>query len=139
MTDQISPEIHPEVVENEIKKISAEILREREKPESKNLTSKELIRQTMRSYVGVGQPPAKSPEPARSGEEIIDNVLPKYAESAPPEIKEKIERFLEMAFREGILKASSEAAKSGPFVLDAFHDALSGKLYEELNKRGLLG
>jgi hypothetical protein len=43
-----------------------------------------------------------------------------------------------MAFKDGILKASSEAAKASPFVLDAFHDALAGKLYEELKKRGVL-
>ena len=43
-----------------------------------------------------------------------------------------------MAFMDGILKAANEAKKSNPFVLDAFHDALTGKLYDEFKRRGLL-
>jgi hypothetical protein len=133
MPDQISPETHPEPVESEIKRISAAILRERERPEGRGLTGPELVRQTVRSYTG--QPSVKPAEPPG---QVIDDTLPEYAESAPPEAKREIEQYLQMAFKDGILKASSEAAKSSPFVLDAFHDALSGKLYEELKKRGIV-
>jgi hypothetical protein len=139
MSDQTSSEIHPREVESEIKKISAEILRQRERPEGRGLTGPEIVRQAVRSYTGV-QPAAKPKEPATAAPtaQTVVNPLPDYAESAPPEVKREIERFLEMAFRDGILKASSEAAKSTPFVLDAFHDALAGKLYEELKKRGIV-
>ncbi len=131
------PETHPEPVEKEIQRISSALLRERERPESRGLTGPELVRQTVRSYTGA-QPAAKPAEPAQPAGQVIDDTLPEYAESAPPEAKQEVERFLGMAFREGILKASSEAAKSSPFVLDTFHDALSGKLYEELKKRGIV-
>lgn len=139
MVDRAYPETHPEPVESEIKKISAAILRERGRPESRGLTGLELVRQTVRSYAG--QPAAKQAQPAQAAQAaggVIDDVLPAYAESAPPEVKKEIERLLEMAFRDGILKASSEATKSKPFVLDAFHDALAGKLYQELKKRGVV-
>lgn len=136
MIDRISTETHPEPVEKEIQKISAEVLRERERPDSRGLTGSELVRRTVRSYVG--QPLAEPAEPAQSAEWTTDNTLPEYAESAPPEVKGEVERFLGLAFREGILKASAEAAKASPFVLDTFHDALAGKLYEELKKRGIV-
>lgn len=136
MIDQISPETHPEPVEKEIQKISAAVLRERGRPESRSVSGREIVRQTVRSYVG--QPVANQAKPAQPAGQVIDDALPEYAKSAPPEVKLEVERFLEMAFREGILKASAEAAKASPFVLDTFHDALAGKLYEELKKRGIV-
>lgn len=136
MTEKISPETHPEPVEKEIQRISSEILRERERPESRSLSGHELVRQAVRAYAG--QPATKPAKPAQPAGQVIDDTLPAYAESAPPEVRREAERFLEMAFQEGILKASSEAAKASPFVLDTFHDALAGKLYEELKKRGVV-
>lgn len=38
----------------------------------------------------------------------------------------------------GIKQAIAEAKKLNPFLLDAFHDALVDKLYEELTSRGLV-
>jgi hypothetical protein len=40
--------------------------------------------------------------------------------------------------RKGIGSALTESAKSPYFVQDAFHDALAGKLYPELQKRGMI-
>ena len=39
---------------------------------------------------------------------------------------------------DGIGKAISMAATHGPFILDAFHDALVDKLYTELQARGVV-
>jgi hypothetical protein len=64
--------------------------------------------------------------------------LPDYLISEPAQVKNRVEHLLSLAFSEGIEKSAKEAAKSGPFILDAFHDALTSKLYDELKKRGLL-
>jgi hypothetical protein len=45
---------------------------------------------------------------------------------------------LDLALRDGLSKALSESEKSPYFVQDAFHDALAGKLYPELQKRGIV-
>jgi hypothetical protein len=66
------------------------------------------------------------------------NILPDYLISEPSQVKEKVEQLINMTFSEGIEKSMKRAEKSGPFILDAFHDALTSKLYEELKKRGLL-
>jgi len=42
------------------------------------------------------------------------------------------------AFQHGIHKAAKEARGQGAFFLDAFHDALTDKLYQEFKKRKLL-
>ena len=64
--------------------------------------------------------------------------LPDYMAEESPEIKQKVERLVELAFEEGLDKSSRAAAKMGPFILDAFHDAITSKLYAELKKRNLL-
>ena len=54
------------------------------------------------------------------------------------EAKLEIEYLVDMALHHGIDKAVEKAKASGPFVLDAFHDALTGKLYDEMRRRGML-
>ena len=64
--------------------------------------------------------------------------MPAYAQNAAPEIKLEIEYLLDLAFQKGIATALAESAKSPYFVQDAFHDALAGRLYPEMQKRGLM-
>ena len=134
MVDQLTPEIDSEKIETDIRAIAEEMEKHREAPETRHLTSRELLRHSIRSYTGV-QPQPAAPPPAG---QAASAVLPDYAQTAAPEAKLEIESLLGLAFREGVLKATDEAAKSSPFVTDAFHDALAGKLYEELKKRGLV-
>ncbi len=133
MPDQ--PEIQP-IIEQDLHAISAEIARNREKPENKLLSGHELVRNSVKSYTAPVAPPAGGPAPASQTNN--DSVLPAYAQSASAETKQEVEHLLSLAFREGVLSAATQAAKSSPYVLDIFHDALAGKLYPELKKRGLV-
>jgi hypothetical protein len=73
-----------------------------------------------------GQPPTDS------------SPLPAYAQTAPAEVKLEIEYLLDIALKKGIGPALVESQKSPAFVQDAFHDALAGKLYPELQRRGIV-
>jgi hypothetical protein len=53
-------------------------------------------------------------------------------------VRLEIEYLLDIALQKGVGPALAESAKSPYFVQDAFHDALAGKLYPELQKRGLM-
>jgi len=64
--------------------------------------------------------------------------LPAYVDSASPEVKLEIEYLLDVALKQGIGKALAESQKSPYFVQDAFHDALAGALYPELQQRGIV-
>jgi hypothetical protein len=131
MPKQSLPEFKShEVLEADIKQLVAEIQKHQERPETRSLTGPELLKKSIQSMTAAQQP-APPTEPAAGP-------LPQYAENAPTETKLEIEYLLDMAFHHGIAKANSEAMKSNPFVLDAFHDALVGKLYPELRKRGIL-
>ncbi len=66
------------------------------------------------------------------------SVLPQYASDMPEETQLLVEILIDKAWHKGIDVAVRDARKSGPVILDMFHDALTGKIYEEMQKRGLL-
>lgn len=132
MSDQLSQFEHASL-EADMGRLAAEIAKHRENPELKSSGERELLRQAIRS---IGPIPAPAPSPATSEEP--QGPLPDYAKSASPETKLEIEYLVDLALHTGIEKANSAARQSSPFVLDAFHDALAGKLYSELQKRGIL-
>lgn len=134
MANNFSPDIKPEIPAADVEGVAREISKHKERPEAGRLTSHELLRMSLRSYTGAS-PQVQSPTPAQQVEE---SVLPAYAQNAPAPTKEEIENLLRIAFQKGVLAAAEEAKKTNPFILDAFHDALAGKLYPELKKRGLL-
>lgn len=135
MLDQPSPSFEHEALEADIKALAQEIQRQRERPESKNLSEKELLSQAIRGLPPAA-PPAQPPAPPK--QPPSQSPLPAYAQNAPAEVKLEIEYLIDLAFHQGVAKATAEAKKSPNFVLDAFHDALAGKLYPEFKKRGIL-
>jgi hypothetical protein len=117
-------------LELEMKELAAEI-KERGQAEK----GKEAVRSAIQERAGAAAPlPAGqgAPTPSRSGS------LPKYLDKESPELKLKVEKLLDMAIHKGIKAASNEARNTSPLVMDAFHDALTDKLYGELKSRGLL-
>lgn len=121
-----------QVLESDIRRLAEEVKRHRENPETRSAGEVELLKRSIQSITKTAPPSPAQPSPGRA------SPLPDYAQSASPETKLEIEYLLDLAFREGIEKATAEAKKSNPFVLDAFHDALAGKLYPEFQKRGIL-
>ena len=123
-----------------MKTLAAEIHRTQEMKDVKNAEGMDVIKEAIRAFPqldhavpdGNGVPFA----PATAGQAA--SPLPAYAQNAPAEIKLEIEYLLDIAFQKGIGAALTESAKSPYFVQDAFHDALAGRLYPELQKRGLM-
>jgi hypothetical protein len=136
MTD-ILPEPAPKFetplrpLESDMDRLAGEIAKHRENPETKGADPKEVIKNALRAMASV---PAAPAAPSDAGNQS----LPAYVNAAPPASKAEVEHLLETAFKDGIAKANALAAQSNPFVLDAFHDALTGKLYPELKKRNLV-
>jgi hypothetical protein len=128
-------------LEADMKTLAAEIHRTQEMRDVKNAEGMDVVKEAIRAFPqlqsngsdgnGVPVTPAAAAAQANSP-------LPAYAQSAPAEVKLEIEYLLDLAFQKGIATALSESAKSPYFVQDAFHDALAGKLYPEMQKRGLL-
>ncbi len=112
-----------------MRRLAKEVLEHREKLEHKNFKDEELLKQSIARVIPLNKDEAP-PKPFTP--------LPAYADDAPPEVKLEIEYLLDIALHHGLQKANAAARKSSDFVIDAFHDALAGKLYPEMKRRGLL-
>lgn len=138
-------------LENDMRVLAAEVQRSREDIERQSMGERELLKEAIRAFPRLnsaertpsgaplsapqpGVPVPAVPSPAPAG----PSPLPDYAQTAPAEVKLEIEYLLDLALQHGIGKALSESEKSPYFVQDAFHDALAGKLYPELQKRGII-
>jgi hypothetical protein len=117
-------------LEREIKELAKEI-KERGLAEK----GKEAVRTVIQEQIGgpatPGASPTIPPAPASGS-------LPAYLDKESPEVKLKVEKLLDMALHKGIKASVGEAKNNSPLVIDAFHDALTDKLYNELKSRGLL-
>ena len=127
------------IIEADIKRLSQEITEKRNMVNYKELPEKELIKQTLeplikQPYIQSSQQLAQS----RKSTSTKKTILPDYLKDSPDEIKLQVEKLVGLVFHQGISKTIKEAQKAGPFVLDAFHDALTDKLYDELKKRKLI-
>ena len=55
------------------------------------------------------------------------------SEDAQKAMQEKLQHLVNLAFEQGLLMAIDHARKmNDPYLLDAFHDVLADKLYQEL-------
>jgi hypothetical protein len=136
MPDQITPSFAERHQEN-LEHVTEEVMRGRELFERQRASGKEKVKRAIQQI-----PPRAMDEEAKeiveSAEHVIHDPLPAYAGSAPAETKLEVEYLLELAFKKGIGAANKAAMGSSPFVIDAFHDALAGRLYPELKKRGVV-
>jgi hypothetical protein len=124
-------------LEADMSRLAVEIGTQREKPEMQNAAEQELVKEAIRAFPELknqsqgGTPVSKIPDDTKSP-------LPAYAQGAPAEVKLEIEYLLDLALTKGIGAALAQSQKSPAFVQDAFHDALAGRLYPELQKRGVV-
>src|SRR5882724_8252254 len=116
-------------LESDINRLATEIAKHKENPEMTGASDREVVKQAIHS---ISNAPVPAPQQATAAD---DSALPAYMATATPAAKLEVEDLLRVAFKEGIAKATSVAQRSNPFILDAFHDALAGKLHDEMKKR----
>ena len=131
MPEESFPIFEHKALEADLKRLTIEIRKQEKLPENRNLSGEALLKKSLAAIA----PPPEEAEPKSAPQK---SPLPDYAQTSGAKTKLEIEYFLDMAFDQGLDKAVREARKSSPFVLDAFHDALAGKFYPELKKRGIL-
>ena len=123
-----------ESLEREIRELSSDI-------KNKSIAEKrEVIKNSLVEKIGLGV--SSSNTQASSQQQVpapyVSSILPQYTANLPEELKLKVEKLVDLAWHNGIDAAIIEARKNDPMVLDMLHDSLAGKIYEEMEKRGLL-
>jgi hypothetical protein len=134
-----------ENVENNLVRLGHEVAKRREMPGGAELPERNLVKESINSLARFDEvPPAKAGETAAPSAPVPapapgGDFLPGYlADSKDEGLKKSVERLLQVAAEEDIVKAVMEAKKYPPFVEDAFHDALIDKFLPELKKRGIV-
>lgn len=106
--------------------------------EGKDVSHKEIISSVLaEKHPAFGAIISQTTQKQDDDQHKTINVLPEYAEQANQEIKNEVEKLVDITlknFNGGV----SEAAKREPFVIDMYHDALTEKLVDELKKRNLI-
>lgn len=123
--------------EKDLQKFSKEIREHQAENKIENIRESH-VKEVLTSRFGQPTVPSRGGTQTQTSVLNEKEILPDYLIAEPAQIKNEVERLIDTAFSEGIEKSVKEARKQGPFILDAFHDALTAKLYEELKKRGLL-
>lgn len=109
------------------------------KTEQQKVSPREAVKEHLASRIyGAAAKPA-APVPAAPSAPPADNpVFPAYMKQWSDEDKFVAEKLIDIAWHKGIDAAVREAEGEGAFMLDAFHDALTDKLYEDFKRRGLI-
>lgn len=109
-----------------------------ENPEAAHKSDKEILSSILARHAQEAShssaPASASPAPSQD-----DNNLPSYAKELPDAAKVQVEHLVTLAFEKGIVEGIAQArAAKDPYVMDAFHDALSEKLAAVLKAKNLL-
>ncbi len=120
-------------LERDIKELELEI-RKREGAEG---GERQILKQSLGKRIYEGGVYDREDVPSGQGE-AVSPILPSYMKNYSDEDKLKVEKLIDLAWHKGISAAVREARKEGAFTLDAFHDALTDKLYEEFKARGII-
>ncbi|PIR89364.1 MAG: hypothetical protein COU07_00490 [Candidatus Harrisonbacteria bacterium CG10_big_fil_rev_8_21_14_0_10_40_38] len=103
--------------------------------------SPETQREVLKNAIGkkIQQTPNASPVPQNTIPQTNKtSLLPDYSVNVPEEAKLRAEKLVDLAWHKGLSAGISEAKKSDPLTMDMFHDAITGKLYEEFKKQGMI-
>ncbi len=122
-------------IEVDIHRVGQEVLKHTGGVAVPEATERAIVRQSLHPMV---QQPAVTAAAQVGRSAADDAMLPSYMKDMPVDIKDRVERLVEDAFKHGVEHAAIEAQRAGPFVVDALHDALSDRFYSELKKRGLV-
>ena len=120
-------------LEQDMIRLSNEVKLRAEKAPSMEISRREIVRSVIGSQIQ-----AQSSRPAAEAQSEPSTMLTQYLQEESPEVRLKIEELVDVAFHKGIDASIAEAKKYGPFIIDALHDTLTTKLYEELKSRNLL-
>jgi hypothetical protein len=99
---------------------------------------REVVKEHLAPRIYRGLPPKAAAAKPTSAKKPSSPTLPDYMEDYSDEAKLQVEKLIDLAWHKGIEAAAEKARREGAFMLDAFHDALTDKLYEKFQEKGLI-
>ncbi len=134
-------------LESEIAELSRQIEDKKRALEMENGISheeREVVSQAVAEHFYPDFASSDTVSPNNNENPADDVVKPKatltkdYLDTLVPETVEAVNAYVSMIPREGIRKTINKVQTEQPFLIDAFHDALVTRLYDELKDRGII-
>lgn len=135
-------------LESEIAELSRQIENKKRALEAENgivREEKEIVAETVIEHFYTEVNPAADSRINSDEDNSPKSVLPKmvavgkdYLDTLAPETIESVNAYVSMIPRDGIRKTVSKVQTEQPFLIDAFHDALVTRLYDELVARKII-
>jgi hypothetical protein len=136
----MSTEVPTNSFEQEVSEISKAIEARRDVIEKEHgiIEEKEIAREAIGEKLKEATPPSQSATQPPPQTVSPISLSESYLDTLDETNAQKVVSLIEQMREKGIKKAVAEARENDPYVLDAFHDALVDKLYEELQERGYI-
>lgn len=131
-------EFSKNTIEQEIMDLSKKIEEKRRVLEEQNgiIEEKELVRSAVAEKVSQAAPQTISTvQPIQTQTKTTSK---SYLDVIDEKSATEVNRLIEIVFSKGITAALKEVENEEPFIMDAFHDALIDKMYDELKSRGIV-
>ncbi len=135
-----------ENLEKSFARLSHEVAKRVELPENRDLSERELVKESLHSLAqSEGSPASNLNNPIPSapvsaptsvpGEDFLPGYL---SDNENESIKKSVEHLIQIVVQDDVIEAVKEAKRYPPFIEDAFHDALIDKFLPEMKKRGII-
>ncbi len=124
--------------------LAKEVIKQQQKsPEQIPQSHKEAVVSILKEKMSaqqpvVPQPTYQQPKPLQPNIVSTDPDLPTYAASAPEESKQEVRNLIEFTLSKGLSQGIAQAAKSDPFVIDMYHDALAEHIVTQMKEKGMI-
>ncbi len=137
MADIIHKNFEHNALEADILKLSKEIADKRQLLEHRDLSERDIIKKIIQPII---KNQITDQQQTASGQQSViqSQSLPDYLKDSPADIRLQVEKLIDLAMHYGVKKAARAANQSSAFIVDAFHDAITDKLYDELKNRKIL-
>lgn len=146
-----TPGIGSAAIEAEIAQLTKEIEAKRAELESSRGISHEggsdrgAVREVLGEKLGLSPAPSPAPAPVDPAQAFATpastqkkSATVSYLDSLDDATVAIVNSLVQQAFDKGILSSIRVARSESPYVVDAFHDVLTDRVYEELKKRNIV-
>lgn len=131
-------ELFANAIEAEIDQLSKEIEAKRRELETargvshESESDKEIVRASLAEKI---HSPSSVPSQVPVSSAAPASPVVSYLDDLDADTAEKVNMLIQEVFSKGLEAAIKDARREDPYVLDAFHDALVDRMYDELKAR----
>jgi len=132
-------------LESEIAELSRQIENKKRALEAESgivREEKEVVAETIAEHfyddTAIAGVTSNDDTPVKTAPTKLSPLSKDYLDTLSPETIESVNTYVSMIPKDGIRKTVKRVQTEQPFIIDAFHDALVTRLYDELKTRGVI-